>query len=36
MEDSKGQLSRQVNSGEIYKRLVPSDTSNEMKGIKRI
>lgn len=30
MEDSKGQLSRQVNSGEIYKRLVSSDTSNEM------
>ena len=30
MEDSKGQLSRQVNSGEIYKRLVSSDPSNEM------
>ena len=30
MEDSKGQLSRQVNSGEIYKRLMSSDPSNDM------
>ena len=30
MEDSKRKFSRQVNSGEIYKRLMSSDPSNDM------